>query len=104
MDPANGREALRECENDIAEGADIIMVKPALAYLDVIKEVSVRTNYPVAAYNVSGEYSMVKAASLNGWIDEKRIVMENLTSIKRAGAGIIITYHAIDAAGWIKEG
>lgn len=104
MDTANGREALRECENDIAEGADIIMVKPALAYLDIIKEVSVHTNYPLAAYNVSGEYSMVKAAALNGWIDEKRVVMENLTSIKRAGAGIIITYHAIDAAEWIKEG
>lgn len=103
MDPANGREAVRECENDIAEGADIIMVKPALAYLDVIKEVSNFTNYPLAAYNVSGEYSMVKAAALNGWIDEKRVVMENLTSIKRAGAGIIITYHAIDAAHWLKE-
>ena len=103
MDPANGREAVRECENDIAEGADIIMVKPALAYLDVIKEVSNFTNYPVAAYNVSGEYSMVKAAALNGWIDEKRVVMENLTSIKRAGAGIIITYHAIDAAHWLEE-
>ena len=103
MDPANGREAVRECENDIAEGADIIMVKPALAYLDVIKKVSECTNYPVAAYNVSGEYSMVKAAALNGWIDEKRFVMENLVSIKRAGAGIIITYHAIDAARWIKE-
>ena len=103
MDPANGREAVRECENDITEGADIIMVKPALAYLDVIKEVSNFTNYPLAAYNVSGEYSMVKAAALNGWIDEKRVVMENLTSIKRAGAGIIITYHAIDAAHWLKE-
>lgn len=103
MDPANGREAIRECENDIAEGADIIMVKPALAYLDVIKEVSNCTNYPVAAYNVSGEYSMVKAAALNGWIDEKRVVMENLISIKRAGAGIIITYHAIDAAHWLEE-
>lgn len=103
MDPANGREAVRECENDIAEGADIIMVKPALAYLDVIKEVSSLYNYPVAAYNVSGEYSMVKAAALNGWIDEKRVVMENLTSIKRAGAKIIITYHAIDAAHWLEE-
>ena len=103
MDPANGCEAIRECENDIEEGADIIMIKPALAYLDVIKEVSSCTNYPVAAYNVSGEYSMVKAAALNGWIDEKRIVMENLVSIKRAGAGIIITYHALDAAKWLKE-
>lgn len=103
MDFANGHEALRECENDIAEGADIIMVKPALAYLDVIKEVSLTMNYPLAAYNVSGEYSMVKAAALNGWIDEKRVVMENLTAIKRAGAKIIITYHAIDAAHWLME-
>ncbi len=103
MDFANGKEAVRECENDIEEGADIIMVKPALAYLDVIKDVSYHTDYPIAAYNVSGEYSMVKAAALNGWIDEKRIVMENLTAIKRAGAGIIITYHAIDAAHWIEE-
>lgn len=101
MDPANGREAVRECENDIAEGADIIMVKPALAYLDVIKDVSYHTNYPIAAYNVSGEYSMVKAAAANGWIDEKRIVMENMIAIKRAGAGIIITYHAIDVANWL---
>lgn len=101
MDPANGREAVRECENDIAEGADIIMVKPALAYLDVIKDVSYHTSYPIAAYNVSGEYSMVKAAAANGWIDEKRIVMENMIAIKRAGAGIIITYHAIDVANWL---
>lgn len=103
MDPANGREAVRECENDIAEGADIIMVKPALAYLDVIKDVSYMTNYPIAAYNVSGEYSMVKAAALNGWIDEKRVVMENITAIKRAGAKIIITYHALDVANWLEE-
>lgn len=101
MDPANGREAVRECETDICEGADIIMVKPALAYLDVVKEVSRRTDYPIAVYNVSGEYSMVKAAVQNGWLDEKRIVMENLTAMKRAGAKIIITYHALDAAGWI---
>lgn len=104
MDVANGREAVRECENDIAEGADIIMVKPALAYLDVVKEVSGRMNYPVAVYNVSGEYSMVKAAAQNGWIDEKRIVMENMTAMKRAGAKIIITYHALDIAGWLDEG
>lgn len=103
MDPANRKEAIRECEADIEEGADIIIVKPALAYLDVIKEVSECTKYPIAAYNVSGEYSMVKAASMNGWIDEKRIVMENLIGIKRAGAKIIITYHAIDVARWLDE-
>ncbi len=103
MDPANGREAIRECENDIDEGADIIMVKPALAYLDVVKEVSSLTDVPIATYNVSGEYAMVKAAALNGWIDEKRIVMENMTAMKRAGAGIIITYHALDVAKWLCE-
>lgn len=103
MDPANGKEAVGECETDIAEGADIIMVKPALAYLDVVKEVSCRTEYPIAAYNVSGEYSMVKAAAQNGWIDERRIVMENLIAMKRAGAKIIITYHALDAARWLGE-
>lgn len=103
MDPANGREALRECEADIAEGADIIMVKPALAYLDVVKDVRNHTDYPIAVYNVSGEYSMVKAAAANGWIDEKRIVMENMTAMKRAGAGIIITYHAIDVAHWLES-
>lgn len=103
MDPANLKEAIRECENDIAEGADVIMIKPALAYLDVVREVSNRTNYPIAAYNVSGEYSMVKAAAANGWIDEKRIVMENVIAMKRAGAKIIITYHALDIAGWLKE-
>lgn len=103
MDPANGKEAIRECENDIAEGADIIMVKPALAYLDVVKEVSLRTDYPIAVYNVSGEYSMVKAAALNGWIDEKRIVMENMLAMKRSGAKIIITYHALDVAKWMEE-
>ncbi len=104
MDPANGREAMREIEQDINEGADIVMVKPALAYLDVVKEASVRYDVPLAAYNVSGEYSMVKLAAAGGIIDEKRIVMENLTAIKRAGAKIIITYHALDAAKWIKEG
>lgn len=103
MDPANGKEAIRECEADIEEGADVIMVKPALAYLDVIKDVSYRTDYPIAAYNVSGEYSMVKAAAQNSWIDEKRIVMENMTAIKRAGAKIIITYHALDVAAWLDE-
>ena len=103
MDPANRREALKEVDLDIAEGADIIMVKPALAYLDIVREVRDRINFPVATYNVSGEYAMVKAAAANGWIDEKRIVLETLTSMKRAGADIIITYHAIDAAKWLKE-
>ena len=103
MDPANVKEAIRECLSDIEEGADVIMIKPALAYLDVIKEVSNRTDYPIAAYNVSGEYSMVKAAAMNGWIDEKRIVMENMIGIKRAGAKIIITYHALDVARWLDE-
>jgi len=103
MDPANVKEAIRECQADIEEGADVIMIKPALAYLDVIREVSNRTDYPIAAYNVSGEYSMVKAAALNGWIDEKRIVMENMIAIKRAGAKIIITYHALDVARWLDE-
>lgn len=103
MDFANVKEALREVSSDIEEGADIVMVKPALAYLDVIKEVSQRFDVPVAAYNVSGEYAMVKAASLSGWIDEKRVVLENLYAIKRAGANIIITYHAIEAAKWLEE-
>lgn len=103
MDPANGREALREIADDIDEGADMVMVKPALAYLDVLKEARQRFELPIAAYNVSGEFSMVKAAAQLGWIDEKRIVMENMTAIKRAGADIIITYHALDVAKWIKE-
>ncbi len=103
MDPANGREALREIEQDLREGADMVIAKPAMAYLDVIKESSMRFNVPVIAYNVSGEYAMVKAAAEKGWIDEKRIVMENLTGMKRAGAKMIITYHALDAAGWIRE-
>lgn len=103
MDCANGREAMREIEDDINEGADMIMVKPALAYLDLVRQAKERFDLPLAAYNVSGEYSMVKAAAQNGWIDEKRIVMENLTAIKRAGADIIITYHALDAAKWIDE-
>jgi len=98
MDPANGREALREVELDIAEGADIVMVKPALAYLDIITRVRERYDYPLAAYNVSGEYSMLKAAAANGWLDEKRVMLEILTGIKRAGADIIITYSAKDAA------
>ena len=103
MDPANGREALREIEDDIREGADMVMVKPALAYLDVLKSARERFDLPLVAYNVSGEFSMVKAAAQMGWIDERRIVMENLTAIKRVGADIIITYHALDAAAWIKE-
>jgi porphobilinogen synthase len=102
MDPANVREALREVALDIEEGADIIMVKPAMPYLDVIHRVREQFDVPVAAYNVSGEYSMVKAAAINGWIDEKRVVLEILTGIQRAGAGTILTYHAKDAARWLK--
>ncbi len=101
MDPANGREALKEIELDIAEGADMLMVKPALAYMDIIWRVKEATHLPVAAYNVSGEYSMVKAAALNGWVDEQRLVMETLTGFKRAGADLILTYHAKDAARWL---
>ncbi len=103
MDPANGREALKEVELDIAEGADMLMVKPALAYMDIIWRVKEITDLPVAAYNVSGEYSMVKAAALNGWIDEKRVTLETLTSFKRAGADLILTYHAKDAVRWLQE-
>ena len=103
MDPANVREAMKEVDLDMEEGADIIMVKPALAYLDVVHQVRSRINRPVAVYNVSGEYAMVKAAAANGWIDEKRIVTESLLCMKRAGADIIISYHAIDVAKWIKE-
>ena len=101
MDPPNVREALREVEQDIAEGADIIMVKPALAYLDIIRRVRDTFNCPLAAYNVSGEYAMVKAATQRGWLDEKQIILEILTAIKRAGADIIITYHAKEAAAWL---
>jgi len=103
MDPANAREAIKEVMLDIEEGADIVMVKPALAYMDIIRQVKDLTDVPVAAYNVSGEYSMVKAAVGNGWIDERSVVMEILTSIKRAGADIILTYHAKDAAKWLME-
>jgi porphobilinogen synthase len=102
MDYCNFKEAIREVELDMAEGADIVMVKPALAYLDVIREMYSRYDITIAAYNVSGEYSMIKAASQNGWIDERGAVMESLTAIKRAGAKIIITYFAKDAARWIK--
>lgn len=101
MDCANGQEALREIGADIEEGADIVMVKPALAYLDVLREAALTFDLPIAVYNVSGEYAMVKAAAANGWIDERRVVMENLTAMKRAGARVIITYHALDAVRWI---
>ncbi len=103
MDFSNGKEALREIEADIEEGADIVMVKPALAYLDVLKNAAATFNIPFAVYNVSGEYSMVKAAAMQGWIDEKRIVTENLIAMKRAGAKIIITYHALEMAKWLSE-
>jgi porphobilinogen synthase len=102
MDPANVREALREAESDIAEGADMLMVKPAMAYLDILRLLKDKYNLPVAAYNVSAEYSMVKAAAANGWINEREIVLETLTGMKRAGADLIITYHAKDAARWLK--
>jgi porphobilinogen synthase len=98
MDPENSDEALREVEQDLVEGADIVMVKPALPYLDIIRRVKDTFNIPIAAYNVSGEYSMIKAAGRNGWIDEERVMMETLTGIKRAGADMILTYFAKDAA------
>lgn len=104
MDPANGREAMREVEEDLLEGADLIIAKPAMAYMDIIRDITTKYNVPVAAYNVSGEYSMVKAAAAKGWIDEKKIVMEIMTGLKRAGANMIITYHALDVAKWIREG
>lgn len=103
MDPANGKEAMREVAEDIAEGADLIIAKPAMAYMDIIKDISTNFNIPIVAYNVSGEYAMVKAAAANGWIDEKKIVMENMIGMKRAGAKMIITYHALDVARWIRE-
>ncbi|RPJ62050.1 MAG: porphobilinogen synthase [Dehalococcoidia bacterium] len=103
MDPANSREALREIEQDILEGADIVMVKPALSYLDVIRLARDKYNYPLAAYNVSGEYAMVKAAAKMGWVDERRVTLEILNSIKRAGADIILTYHAKQVARWMME-
>ncbi len=104
MDPANGSEALREVELDIGEGADIVMVKPALAYLDLIWRVKESFDHPVAAYNVSGEYAMIKAAVQNGWLDEERVVRETLTAIRRAGADMILTYFAKDAARWLRSG
>lgn len=104
MDPANGREALREVELDILEGADIIMVKPALPYLDVLARVRDRFDLPLATYNVGGEYAMVKAAAANGWLDERRATLEMLTGMKRAGSDMIITYHALEASRWLAEG
>ncbi|MCX7831715.1 MAG: porphobilinogen synthase [Actinobacteria bacterium] len=104
MDPPNVKEAIREIELDIEEGADIVMVKPGLAYMDVVRAARENFDHPIAVYNVSGEYSMVKAAARNGWVDEKRIVYEILTGFKRAGADLILTYHAKDVARWIKEG
>ena len=103
MDPANGDEALREVEVDLAEGADFVIVKPALAYLDIVRRVKDRFRVPVAVYNVSGEYALIKAAAANGWVDEPRMVLETLTGFKRAGADIIITYHALDVARWLAE-
>ena len=103
MDPANAREALREAALDVEEGADFLMVKPALAYLDIVRQIKDTYLLPLATYNVSGEYAMVKAAAQQGWIDEKKIVLETLVSMKRAGADIIITYHAMDAAKWLLE-
>jgi len=103
MNPCNAREAMREIALDIEEGADIIMVKPALAYLDIIARASERFDVPIAAYNVSGEFAMVKAASAKGWIDEKRVALEILTCIRRAGAKLIITYWAKQAAAWLKR-
>ncbi len=101
MDPPNGREAMRAIERDLAEGADMVMVKPALAYLDLVREARQRFDAPLAAYNVSGEYAMLKAAAANGWIDEERVVLETLTGIRRAGADMILTYHAKEAARWL---
>lgn len=103
MDPANSREAMKEIGLDLDEGADIIMIKPAMTYLDIVRQARDRIDHPIAVYNVSGEYAMVKAAARNGWIDEKRIVLESLLSMKRAGADIIITYHALDVARWLGE-
>jgi porphobilinogen synthase len=103
MDPANRMEALREAESDLMEGADFLIVKPALSYLDIIRDVKNNFNVPIVAYNVSGEYAMIKAAAQNGWVDEKAIVMEMMISMKRAGVDMILTYHAKDAARWLKE-
>ncbi|HEX7578464.1 MAG TPA: porphobilinogen synthase, partial [Thermoanaerobaculia bacterium] len=101
MDPANVREAIKEILSDVEEGADLVMVKPAMTYLDVVRAAKEATNIPVAAYNVSGEYAMVKAAAANGWIDGPRVTLEILTSIRRAGADLILTYHAKEASEWL---
>jgi porphobilinogen synthase len=103
MDPGNAREALREVAQDLDEGADMVIVKPALPYLDIVQRVRAEFDVPVGAYNVSGEYAMVKAAARNGWIDEQRVVLEILTGIQRAGADLILTYHAKDVARWLKS-
>jgi len=103
MDPGNAREALREASLDVDQGADALMVKPALGYLDVVRAVRERSELPLAAYNVSGEYAMVKAAAANGWLDERAVVLEVLTGIRRAGADLVVTYHAKDAATWLQE-
>jgi porphobilinogen synthase len=104
MDPGNGREAMREHEVDLAEGADMLMVKPGLAYLDIVRRSrEAFPNVPLAVYNVSGEYSMVKAAAERGWIDERAVVLETLLGFRRAGADTIITYHALDAAAWLRD-
>ena len=103
MDPANSREALREAALDVEEGADMLMVKPALPYLDVVRAVRERFDLPLAAYCVSGEYAMMRAAALRGWIDERKVVLEALTGIRRAGADFILTYHAMDAARWLGD-
>jgi len=103
MDPGNAREALREARMDVEEGADILMVKPGLAYMDIVREVRESTNLPLAVYNVSGEYAMVKAAAEKGWIDERRVVLETMLGFKRAGADIILTYHALDVARWLSD-
>ena len=102
MDPANAEEAVREALLDVSEGADVVMVKPALPYLDVIRRVKEATRVPVAAYNVSGEYAMVKAAAAAGYVDERAVVLESLTAIRRAGADIVISYHAKEVAGWLR--
>lgn len=102
MDPANGREAMREVEEDILEGADMVIAKPGIAYMDIIRDIAEKYNIPIAAYNVSGEYAMVKAAAAKGWIDERKTVMEIMVGFKRAGAKMIITYHALDVAGWLR--
>jgi porphobilinogen synthase len=104
QDPANADEALREIHSDIAEGADVVMVKPALPYLDVLRRAKDETGFPMAAYHVSGEYAMLKAAAQQGWLDERRAVLEVLTSIRRAGADVVLTYHAKDAADWLSSG